>query len=211
MRIGFCWPGARKDAIGGFHFFLHRYGIWILLIIRVDRDRPSPIALQSVMEWKRPDFPHALISDEGNLLNSTDVFALMREAWWANDCSIDKVKRLLNNSFWLGLYLNGRLAGLARMVTDQETVCTITDVIIQEDQRRKGFGKWLMTCLIEHPRLKETSMTLGTQDADSFFEQFGFVRTGAIMHRPPAPPSTSPKPTKKPGFSLLKAGASVIH
>ena len=61
------------------------------------------------------------------------------------------VEKSLENSLCFGLYQDDRQLGFARVVTDKVTFAWICDVIIDEDQRGVGLGKWLMECLEEHP------------------------------------------------------------
>ena len=149
------------------------------------------------MNWTKGDY---LVSDDKDRLQTSEIEVLMKQGEWSSKYSPERIERLRIMSFWLGLYLKGQLIGLARMVTDQETVTMITDVIIHEAHQRKGLGSWLLDCLVKHPCLKETSMSLGTQDADRFFERLGFERSGSLMHRFP-PPVRSPGITgAPPGF-----------
>ena len=154
------------------------------------------------MNWTRGGF---VVSDDKERLKVGQIEALMKQGYWSAHYKADTIARLLQTSFWLGVHLKGTLIGLARVVTDKTTVTLITDFIIHDDYRGNGHGAWLMSCLLEHPDLKETSMSLGTQDADAFFEKFGFERDGALMHRapntppPPAPPPLKPRGRGKPG------------
>src|SRR5438128_946005 len=128
------------------------------------------------MQWTRADF---VVSDDKSRLKVGEIAALMKQGYWCKHYTAEKISRLVEKSFWLGLYADEKLVGFARAVTDKETVTLITDFIVDKDYRGSGQGAWLMVCLLEHPDLKETSMSLGTQDADRFFEKYGFERQGA--------------------------------
>lgn len=143
------------------------------------------------MNWTRGEF---VITDDKSRLRIPEIAELMKQGFWCKHYTPEKIGRLLENSFWLGLYHKKNLLGLARVVTDKETVTLITDFIVHQDYRGGGHGAWLMACLLEHPELKETSMSLGTQDADGFFEKYGFERQGAQMHRAPNTPPPPPPP-----------------
>jgi GNAT superfamily N-acetyltransferase len=144
------------------------------------------------MIWSRGEF---LVSDDKSLLKVPQVAGLMRQGYWCKHYDAEKIARLIEKSFWLGVYLRDELVGFARVVTDKETVTMITDFVVDEKHRKTGHGAWLMACLLEHPELKDTSFSLGTQDADNFFEKFGFTREGSQMHRAPnAPPPPPPPP-----------------
>lgn len=143
------------------------------------------------MNWTRG---HFLITDDKARLGVPEIAALMKQGYWSSHYTPEKITRLLANSFWLGLFTRQKLIGLARVVTDKETVTLITDFIVSQEFRGQGHGAWLMSCLLEHPDLKETSMSLGTQDGDRFFEKYGFERQGAQMHRAPNTPPPPPPP-----------------
>ena len=159
------------------------------------------------MIWTRGSF---VVSDEKERLKIGEIAAIMKQGYWSAHYKPDTIARLIQNSFWLGVHLKNRLIGFARVVTDKATVTLITDFIIDKEYQGNGHGEWLMGCLLEHPDLKETSMSLGTQDADGFFEKFGFERDGALMHRAPNTPSPPPPPPLKPrgkgksGFAAKK-------
>ena len=137
------------------------------------------------MNWTNDDY---LVSDEKKRLKVVEVGNLMKQGERGAEYSPERIARLLEKSFWLGVYKEEKLVGLARMVTDEETVTMITDVIIDEGHRGQGVGSMLMECLIGHKDLSRTSMSLGTQNADRFFEKFGFERMGSLMHRFIQPP-----------------------
>jgi GNAT superfamily N-acetyltransferase len=158
------------------------------------------------MQWTRGNF---LITDDKARLNVPEIAALMQQGYWSSHYTPEKISRLLDNSFWLGLFTRGKLIGFARVVTDKETVTLITDFLVRQDYRGQGHGAWLMGCLLEHPDLKETSMSLGTQDGDRFFEKYGFERQGAQMHRAPntpPPPPPPPLPTRRRSRAARKPG-----
>ena len=149
------------------------------------------------MNWTNGDY---LVSDEKDRLKVADVENLIKQGEWCADYSRQKIARLLEKSFWLGVYKEATLVGLARMVTDEETVTMITDVIVDKAHRGRGVGSLLMECLIAHKDLSKTSMSLGTQDADRFFEKFGFERMGSLMHRllrPQRLPTSQEAPSRR--------------
>ncbi len=132
------------------------------------------------MKWIKDTFE---VNDRKGLLTVDSIKPLFEQGEWCRDYSDDQIRRLIRNSFWLGLYSSATLIGFARMVTDKETVTLITDFIVDSKYRNRGLGSWLIRCLIQHPKLRRTSMSLGTQDADLFFNRFGFERLGSLMHR----------------------------
>lgn len=52
----------------------------------------------------------------------------------------------------------------------------LCDVFVLEGYRNQGVGKWLIGCVMDHPALKGLRrMLLGTKDAHSLYERFGFT------------------------------------
>ena len=50
----------------------------------------------------------------------------------------------------------------------------ILDMIIREEFRGQGLGKWLMQRIYDHPEVKSLRQVLWTGEADDFYRQTGF-------------------------------------
>jgi GNAT superfamily N-acetyltransferase len=129
------------------------------------------------MEWQRDNF---LISDDKNRLPILEVVRLHRQIYDFSAYSEDLVFQLLGNCFWLGLYNGDQLVGFARAVTDTKTFSYLCDFIIDSRYQRQSLGSWLMKCFIQHPNICKTTIGLGTQDADAFYQKFDFERTSTM-------------------------------
>jgi len=129
------------------------------------------------MEWHNKEF---LISDDIKNILLCEVVCLHTEVNGLDGYSEEKFRRLLDTSFWLGLYKEKKLIGFVRAVTDKETLCYICDIIIDTKFQRQGLGSWMMNCFLMHPDVCQTSMGLGTQDADYFFRKFDFERCSTM-------------------------------
>ena len=123
------------------------------------------------MEWRQNNY---LASDDKALLGISEIVALLNELYPTEDYSSEKVQKIVNNSFCVGLYSDGKLVGFVRIITDKITLSWIKDFIIEKDHRRKGLGSFIMNCLLAHPDLSETDIVLGAQDARDFYKKFGF-------------------------------------
>ena len=123
------------------------------------------------MEWRQNNY---LASDDKALLGISEIVALLNELYSTEDYSSEKVQKIVNNSFCVGLYSDGKLVGFVRIITDKITLSWIKDFIIEKDHRRKGLGSFIMNCLLAHPDLSETDIVLGAQDARDFYKKFGF-------------------------------------
>lgn len=123
------------------------------------------------MEWVKDEY---LISDNKELLNIDVIHELLSKTYWANDRSIEKIKRSLERAICFGVYCKGNQIGFARAVTDGVIFSWICDVIIREEFRGRGLGKWLMECITGHPEIKNTRQLLATKDAHDLYKKYGF-------------------------------------
>jgi GNAT superfamily N-acetyltransferase len=86
------------------------------------------------------------------------------------------VERSIANSLPFGLYgPSGEQAGFARAVTDYATYGYVGDVFVVDEHRGRGLGKFLVTCLLEHPELQTIRRwALTTREAHGLYLRFGF-------------------------------------
>lgn len=123
------------------------------------------------MEWQRDGY---FLTDEHARLDLATVTALLRATYWAADRSPETIERSLRHSLNFGLFHGAEQVGFARVVTDRATVGYLCDVVIADGQRGRGLGKWLLTCILEHPELRGCRIDLFTKDAQEFYRAFGF-------------------------------------
>lgn len=125
------------------------------------------------MEWTKDQFT---LNDQRDLLDMDTVCGLLSKAYWAADRPRDTIEKSIENSISFGIYTDGRQIGFARVVTDKAVFSWLLDVVIDESYRGKGLGQWLVDCILEHPDIRETNMSLSTKDAHLFYEKYGFKR-----------------------------------
>jgi GNAT superfamily N-acetyltransferase len=118
-----------------------------------------------------------VISDDKARLDMNVIHAfLSQRSYWAQGVPIDVVERSIRNSLCFGMFKAGRQIGFARVVTDFATFAWLADVFILEEVRGAGFGKKLVAAVIGHPGLQGLRrFMLGTRDAHSLYEQYGFA------------------------------------
>jgi N-acetylglutamate synthase-like GNAT family acetyltransferase len=121
---------------------------------------------------------------KGEFVISTDeertdldvVHGFLRESYWAQGIPREVLARAIKNSLCFGVYSDGKQIGFARVVSDFATYAYIGDVFVVESYRGHGLGKWLMECIVDHPRLQGLRRwTLLTRDAHGLYTKFGFT------------------------------------
>lgn len=123
------------------------------------------------MHWQNGDYS---LTDESARLDLVVVIALLRSTYWAADRAPETIECSLRHSLNFGLFHRAEQIGFARVVTDRATVAYLCDVVIGEGHRGQGIGKWLLTCILEHPQLRGCRIDLFTKDAQEFYSAFGF-------------------------------------
>jgi N-acetylglutamate synthase-like GNAT family acetyltransferase len=143
----------------------------------------------------------------GELLISTDraridvdtVLAMLRGSHWAGEMTRRSLERAIANSVCVGVYgADGKQLAFARAVTDLATYAYLTDVIVAEDARGQGLGKWMVRLILAHPDLQGLRrIALWTRSARALYEQFGFstaMPASTYMELRPGPGARSGAP-----------------
>jgi len=128
---------------------------------------------------------HETRSDDGYVLSDEaarfDLALAHRwiaeESYWAAGIPYETFAKACANSLTVGVYApDGRMAAMARVVTDRATFGWICDVFVDEAGRGAGLGKRLMAYLKRHPDLQGLRrLHLATRDAHGLYAQFGFT------------------------------------
>lgn len=102
---------------------------------------------------------------------------IAEESYWAAGIPYETFAKACANSLTVGVYApGGRMAAMARVVTDRATFGWICDVFVDEAGRGAGLGKRLMAYLKRHPDLQGLRrLHLATRDAHGLYAQFGFT------------------------------------
>ncbi|MHA1564718.1 MAG: GNAT family N-acetyltransferase [Alphaproteobacteria bacterium] len=118
-----------------------------------------------------------MVSTDPDLLDIDLIYNFLTQSDWAQNIPRQVVARSIANSINFGLYAeDGDLIGYGRVVTDRATFAYISDVLIIEEQRRKGFGSWLVRCMFEHPDLQGLRRwQLTSSKAQGFYTRLGFT------------------------------------
>jgi ribosomal protein S18 acetylase RimI-like enzyme len=123
------------------------------------------------------------------------VLGMLRDTHWAHSMERPVLERAIANSLCVGVYEGGRIVGFARAVTDLSTYAYLTDVVVADAYRGRGFGRWMVELFLEHPDLQGfRRIALLTRDAQQLYEPFGFtvgVSGGSTYMEIRAPQSSS--------------------
>ena len=127
------------------------------------------------MEWHRDDY--TISTDPARLDFDAIHRYLSGEAYWSLGIPRETMERSFAGSICFGLYRGAEQAGFARVVTDRAVFAYMGDVFVLEAHRGKGLGTWLVETLLTHHDLQGLrTFLLGTHDAHTLYERFGFER-----------------------------------
>ena len=116
------------------------------------------------------------ISTDPSRLDVDTIADLLARAYWAQGRTREQLERALAHSLVFGLYDGLSQVGLARIVSDFSIFAYLCDVIIHEEYRGHGLGKWLLSVIHEHPDLVNVRRwMLVTNDAHGLYSQFGYA------------------------------------
>ena len=121
------------------------------------------------------------ISDDPEKVNIASLKRLLSKSYWAENRSIDVIKITVTNSVCFSVYKGDDQIAFARVVTDYATFGYIADVIVADEYRGNGIGKWLMDVIVNDERWKGKLLMLATDDDHSLYEQYGFKKNAKLM------------------------------
>ena len=109
---------------------------------------------------------------------------LSQRSYWAQGRSRELQEQAIENSLCFGIYAGARQVGFARVVTDFATFGWLCDVIVDESERGRGLGKWLITTIVAYPDLTSLRrLLLATRDAHELYRRYGGFDALAIPDR----------------------------
>jgi N-acetylglutamate synthase and related acetyltransferases len=103
------------------------------------------------------------------------VHNFLKTSYWAENISIDIVKRSIHGSLCFSVLHLNKQVGFARVISDTATFAYLADVFIDPAYRGKGLSKLLMKTILNYPDLQGLRrFMLATKDAHGLYEQFSF-------------------------------------
>jgi GNAT superfamily N-acetyltransferase len=116
------------------------------------------------------------LSTEPARLDLDVIHNFLSNCYWAKGIPREVVARSIENSLCFGVYEGEKQAAFARVISDFATCAYIGDVFVLESHRGKGLSKWMMGCIMKHPKLQNLRRwTLLTRDAHDLYAKFGFT------------------------------------
>ncbi len=134
------------------------------------------------MEWQRDEF---IISDDPKLVNLDVVAGLLAKTYWGQKRPRQVVEKLIPNSLCFSLLRDGKQIGFARAVSDYTVFSWLSDLVIADEYRGRGLGRWFLDCILSHPKIGKTQFVLQTTNAQGLYEKYGFRGSEKIMTRQP--------------------------
>lgn len=119
--------------------------------------------------------PYVLSTDPARLQFEYIYRFLSQDSYWARGLQREQLQRSMQHSLCIGAYLGDRQVGFARVVSDGARIAYLGDVFVDSAQRGRGLGKALVEFTLDQPFARASvRWLLGTQDAHSLYERFGF-------------------------------------
>lgn len=116
-----------------------------------------------------------IISSDRTKIDHNYIHAKLSGTYWAKKRAFDATRVAFDNSLVKLVLHNDKLVGFARLVTDYAIFGYLADVFIDEEHRGQGLAKWLITELLEDPKIRQVKkIMLRTNDAQKLYHQLGF-------------------------------------
>ena len=116
------------------------------------------------------------IIDGAERMALTEVMALLKQTYWADQRSPEQVRKSMEHSRCYGVYLEDerKLGGFARVISDFATTYYLCDVIIDLPYQHNGLGEALVSYIENLPEYQGLRGVLITRDAHGLYEKFGY-------------------------------------
>ena len=118
-----------------------------------------------------------VLSDDKSRLDVARVHGWIASTYWAKGIPLDVMQAAIAGSDCFGIYLGNEQLAFARVVTDRATFAYLCDVFVDDAQRGKGLGEWLVSSVHQVPAYRRLRRwMLATRDAHGFYERLGWTR-----------------------------------
>ena len=109
-------------------------------------------------------------------MHPDEICGLLKQTVWAATRSEQATKKSLEHSLCYGAFSkeDGKQIAFARVITDYATNYYLCDVVVNRKYRGLGIGKSILSAVSETEVLKPLLGLLITEDAQTFYEPYGF-------------------------------------
>ncbi|WP_319939602.1 GNAT family N-acetyltransferase [Xenorhabdus littoralis] len=122
--------------------------------------------------WERGEY---WITTDKNKIDIKFVHSELTQLFWARGIEFEKVQTAIENSLCFALFHGDKEIGFARLITDFSMFAYLSDVFIIDEYQKKGLGRWLVECILQHPVIPHVQhVTLVTSTASWLYKKFGF-------------------------------------
>lgn len=111
-------------------------------------------------------------------LNESELVALYSAVGWnaytADPATLGAAVR--GSSFVVAARDGGRLVGLARVVSDDASICYLQDLLVEPDHQREGVGRRLVQAVLDrYPHVRQKVLVTDDDPAQrAFYEALGY-------------------------------------
>ena len=135
-------------------------------------------------EWRDENFT---IHTDQSRFDLEVIHGFLTTVSWAEGVTKEVVRHAMQHSLAFGVFDGAAQVGYARVITDFTRTAWLADVFILESHRSLGLGKWLVSSILEHPRLQTVKWLLTTDDAHTLYTRHGFAQVDPtkFLLRPP--------------------------
>ena len=120
-----------------------------------------------------------LISTERSRIDLAMVHEFLSTSYWGEGITLPQVERQVGASLPFGLYIDGRMIGFCRVISDYTRWAMLCDVIVLEEHQGRGYGRRLVRATMDHPELRDVNRwILATKDVHGVYEPCGFTELG---------------------------------
>lgn len=108
------------------------------------------------------------------------------DAYWGRWRSRDDLQRQIDGAWRIvACYLDGKMVGFARAVSDGVALAYLADVYVLAQHRGRGLGEALLRAMIDDGPGRSFRWMLHTADAHELYRKLGFAAPGvSCMERP---------------------------
>lgn len=123
-----------------------------------------------------------LVSTQKLRLNQDFVSKVLAKVHETDQPSSDRLQEIIEQSLCFGLFDRNEQIGFARVVTDQFTTATLSEIYLEPDQRTQGLGSWILDCILEHPEVKPLQKLLASPHVPTDFVAARGFKTQPQLH-----------------------------